>query len=60
MANGHVPVLLQEILGLLIPAPGEVFLDGTVGAGGHAEAIAAAVGPAGPLGCRGPRPACRV
>ena len=33
MASGHVPVLLQEILGLLAPAPGETFLDGTVGAG---------------------------
>ena len=57
MANGHVPVLFQEILGLLIPAPGEVFLDGTVGAGGHAEAIAAAVGPAGLLVCGDSDPA---
>jgi len=57
VADGHVPVLLQEILGLLIPAPGEVFLDGTVGAGGHAEAIAAAVGQAGLLVCGDSDPA---
>ena len=57
MANGHVPVLSQEILGLLTPAPGEVFLDGTVGAGGHAEAIAEAVGPAGLLVCGDSDPA---
>jgi 16S rRNA (cytosine1402-N4)-methyltransferase len=34
-----------------------VFLDGTVGAGGHAEAIAAAVGPAGLLVCGDSDPA---
>ncbi|MGB3095723.1 MAG: 16S rRNA (cytosine(1402)-N(4))-methyltransferase RsmH [Candidatus Deferrimicrobiaceae bacterium] len=51
MANGHVPVLLQEILGMLAPVSGEVFLDGTVGAGGHAEKIAERVGPEGLLVC---------
>ena len=51
MANGHVPVLLQQTLGLLAPAPGEVFLDGTVGAGGHAEKIAERLGPTGLLVC---------
>lgn len=57
MANGHVPVLLQETLGLLAPARGDVFLDGTVGAGGHAEEIAAAVGPTGLLVCADADPA---
>jgi 16S rRNA (cytosine1402-N4)-methyltransferase len=34
---------------LLAPAPGECFLDGTAGAGGHSEAIAQRVGPEGVL-----------
>jgi 16S rRNA (cytosine1402-N4)-methyltransferase len=36
---------------LLSPAPGEVFLDGTVGAGGHAAAIASSIGAGGILVC---------
>lgn len=36
---------------LLSPAPGEVFLDGTVGPGGHAEEIARRIGPGGILVC---------
>ena len=51
MADGHVPVLFQETLEWLVPAPGETFLDGTVGAGGHAAEIAARVGPAGRVVC---------
>ncbi|MBI5420230.1 MAG: 16S rRNA (cytosine(1402)-N(4))-methyltransferase RsmH [Deltaproteobacteria bacterium] len=51
MSAGHIPVLLQETLGLLSPSPGEVFLDGTVGAGGHAEEIARRIGPEGILVC---------
>jgi 16S rRNA (cytosine1402-N4)-methyltransferase len=39
------------MLRLLSPAPGEVFLDGTAGAGGHAEEIARRVGPGGILVC---------
>jgi 16S rRNA (cytosine1402-N4)-methyltransferase len=38
-------------LRLLSPAPGEVFLDGTTGAGGHAEEIAGMIGPGGTLVC---------
>jgi 16S rRNA (cytosine1402-N4)-methyltransferase len=41
----HVPVLRDRILELLAPAlqePGSVFLDGTLGMGGHTEAILAA------------------
>jgi 16S rRNA (cytosine1402-N4)-methyltransferase len=35
----HATVLAQEVVELLRPAPGEVFLDGTLGGGGHAEAL---------------------
>ena len=43
----HVPVLLDEVVGLLDPQPGETLLDCTAGLGGHASAIANLVGPAG-------------
>ena len=42
---------------MLAPAPGETFLDGTVGAGGHAERIAETIGPAGLLVCADADPA---
>ena len=35
----HEPVLLAQTLALLEPAPGELFVDGTLGGGGHAEAF---------------------
>ncbi len=35
----HVPVLLREIVAALQPAAGKVFLDGTVGGGGHSLAL---------------------
>ena len=38
-AAAHVPVLLPEVLAALAPAPGEHFVDGTLGAGGYARAI---------------------
>ncbi|HEY1434349.1 MAG TPA: 16S rRNA (cytosine(1402)-N(4))-methyltransferase RsmH, partial [Thermoanaerobaculia bacterium] len=37
--RAHVPVLLEEVLGLLAPERGGFFVDATVGAGGHAEAL---------------------
>ncbi len=35
----HVPVLLERVLEVLDPQPGESYLDMTVGYGGHARAI---------------------
>jgi len=57
VAQGHIPVLLQETLALLSPAPGEIFLDGTTGAGGHSTEIAKRVGPDGFLVCADADPA---
>ena len=33
----HVPVMVDEVVALLRPGPGMLFLDGTVGGGGHSE-----------------------
>ena len=49
MALAHTPVLLDELLELLRPARGEVAIDCTFGAGGHAEAVAALLGAKGRL-----------
>jgi 16S rRNA (cytosine1402-N4)-methyltransferase len=35
----HVPVLLREALDLLAPKPGGIYVDGTIGAAGHAQEI---------------------
>lgn len=35
----HIPVLLNEVLAALKPAAGEVYVDGTLGAGGYTCAI---------------------
>ena len=35
----HIPVLLKEVIAVLDPKPGEFFIDGTVGNGGHAVSI---------------------
>jgi len=45
--SGHTPVLLNEIVQLLDPKPGEFFIDGTVDGGGHAAAIMERIMPAG-------------
>jgi 16S rRNA (cytosine1402-N4)-methyltransferase len=47
--GGHVPVLAQELLGLLEPQPGQTAIDCTFGDGGHARLLAERLGPAGTL-----------
>ncbi|MGB9662935.1 MAG: 16S rRNA (cytosine(1402)-N(4))-methyltransferase RsmH [Moorellaceae bacterium] len=43
----HEPVLLPEVLRFLDPRPGEIFVDATVGGGGHAFALLERLQPGG-------------
>jgi len=45
----HTPVLLKEAIEILNPQKGEFFIDGTIGSGGHSEAILGKIGPSGKL-----------
>lgn len=47
LTSVHRPVLLREVLEWLRPAPGQRFIDTTVGLGGHAAAIIARLLPGG-------------
>ncbi|MFN2274752.1 MAG: 16S rRNA (cytosine(1402)-N(4))-methyltransferase RsmH [Anaerolineales bacterium] len=48
-AGEHTPVLYQNVLSALQLRPGERYIDGTVGAGGHARGILAGSSPDGML-----------
>lgn len=48
-STGHEPVLLEPVLQLLDPAPGQIIVDCTLGRAGHALALAQKIGPTGLL-----------
>ncbi|KKU94014.1 MAG: Ribosomal RNA small subunit methyltransferase H [Candidatus Jorgensenbacteria bacterium GW2011_GWA1_48_13] len=45
----HKPVLLNEVMEVLNPKAGEIFVDGTIDGGGHAKAILEKISPGGKL-----------
>ncbi len=49
MEEGHIPVLAEEVVEMLAPAPGSLQIDATVGGGGHTERILEATDPDGRL-----------
>ncbi len=51
MTRTHVPVLAGELIDVTAPGPGEIAVDCTFGAGGHARLVADRLGPTGTLVC---------
>jgi 16S rRNA (cytosine1402-N4)-methyltransferase len=51
MPTEHEPVLLNELVDLIAPEPGQTAVDLTFGGGGHARAIGKRLGPEGTLIC---------
>jgi 16S rRNA (cytosine1402-N4)-methyltransferase len=49
MEAGHIPVLAEEVMLMLAPAPGSLQIDATLGGGGHTERILEAIDPDGRL-----------
>ncbi|MFH1315707.1 MAG: 16S rRNA (cytosine(1402)-N(4))-methyltransferase RsmH [Candidatus Uhrbacteria bacterium] len=49
MSKDHIPVLLEEVVELLALQPGDTVIDGTVGLGGHAQAMLERIKPNGKL-----------
>ncbi|HEX7259719.1 MAG TPA: 16S rRNA (cytosine(1402)-N(4))-methyltransferase RsmH [Candidatus Saccharimonadia bacterium] len=45
--SSHIPVLINDVLRLLNPQPGETYFDGTAGLGGHAAEVLEQMGPSG-------------
>ncbi len=60
MSRVHVPVLAGELIELTAPAAGEVAVDCTFGAGGHARLVAERLGPTGTLVCIDRDPAAQA
>ncbi len=48
-AGTHRPILVREVMEALSPQPGEVAVDATLGFGGHARELLAAIQPGGRL-----------
>jgi 16S rRNA (cytosine1402-N4)-methyltransferase len=48
-AGQHVPILVEEVLEVLAPAPGERAVDATLGWGGHAQRLLERLTPGGQL-----------
>jgi len=48
-AGTHRAIMVREILDVLAPKPGDIAVDCTLGYGGHAEALLAAIQPGGRL-----------
>jgi len=48
-AGQHVPILVEEVLRVLAPRPGERGVDGTLGYGGHAQRMLELLAPGGQL-----------
>ena len=49
MEAGHIPVLAEEVMSTLAPAPGSLQIDATLGGGGHTERVLEATDPDGRL-----------
>jgi 16S rRNA (cytosine1402-N4)-methyltransferase len=49
MEEGHLPVMVEEVLESLSPAPGSFQIDATVGGGGHSAKVLEAANPTGRL-----------
>jgi 16S rRNA (cytosine1402-N4)-methyltransferase len=47
MEEGHLPVLVDEVIEMLAPVSGSLHIDATLGAGGHTERILEAASPEG-------------
>ncbi len=45
----HIPVLFHEIMDIMAPQPGEVFVDCTLGGGGHSRGFLERISPDGTL-----------
>lgn len=45
----HIPVLARQVIELLGPEAGDVYVDATAGLGGHAAMVAGLIGPSGTI-----------